>query len=105
MSGESVKSSGMAAALTKSCKWLLIVMGVALVVSEILEQATNLHRLGYLVGCLFLAVWVASFPLGAISFFLEKRKKTEEYTWPVLLLVASSILLALALLGMRTMIL
>lgn len=54
-------------------------MGVALVVSEILEQATNLHRRGYLVGCLFLAVWVASFPLGAISFFLEKRKKTEEY--------------------------
>jgi len=80
-------------------------MTTTLVVSAVLGQATALHRLAGVVGSLFLVVWLVSFPIGAFALFLQKRKGTEEYTWPLLLLIASSFLLALAFLGGRTMIL
>jgi hypothetical protein len=95
----------MASALTKSSKYLLLTMGAALVFAEVIDQVTALRALSFAVGCVFLVAWVISLPVGAIACVLERRRRTEEYTWPVLLLIGWLLLLVLAFLLSRTMIL
>lgn len=65
---------------------------VGFLVLSIVLFEFSVQPLGHMIEWVFGGVWFVSIPVGIRALVVEWRKGTEDYAWPCLLVLVSSIL-------------
>jgi hypothetical protein len=94
----------MTLASPRICRALLLAIGGCALLGVVLYEL-SLQPYGLMVEWALLGLWLVSIPTAIRALILERRRGTQDYAWPVLLLLLSSMLLLWLLLTARSVIL